>query len=146
VNFVADFDQFEPVFTIGTIAKKLDLAVQTIRLYEQEGLILPFKTETRRRMYSLHDLQRLRCIRNLIKKDGLNLQGIKKMMSLIPCWEYKGGLDEDCQECPAYSQTQGPCWSLEKVGDKCVGKDCRSCPVYRLEVSCEKMKKIIYDH
>jgi MerR family transcriptional regulator/heat shock protein HspR len=146
VKFVADLDQFEPVFTIGTIAKKLDLAVQTLRLYEHEGLILPYKTDTRRRMYSLHDLQRLRCIRNLIKKDGLNLQGIKRMMSLVPCWEFKGGLDEDCQGCPAYSQVRKPCWSLENVGNKCVGEDCRNCPVYRLEVSCEKLKKIIYNH
>jgi len=34
----------EPVFTIGTIAKMLNVAVQTIRLYEHEGLILPAKT------------------------------------------------------------------------------------------------------
>ncbi len=86
-------DIYEPVFNIGIIAKKLGIAVQTVRLYEQEGLIIPFKTETNRRMYSMHDLERLRCIRKMIKEYGINIQGIKRIMSFIPCWEFKGGLD-----------------------------------------------------
>ncbi len=136
----------EPVFTIGTIAKMLNVAVQTIRLYEHEGLILPAKTESGRRMFSLHDLERLKCIRKLLTEDGLNITGIKKLMSLIPCWEFKGGLDDDCRNCPAYYETVGPCWSLTKVGEKCIGQDCRSCQVYQMNVSCEKMKTILFGH
>jgi MerR family transcriptional regulator/heat shock protein HspR len=135
---------FEPVFTIGTVAKMLNIAVQTIRLYEQEGLILPAKTETARRMFSLHDVDRLKCIRKLLKHDGLNISGIKKMMSLLPCWEFKGGLDDECKLCPAYYETIGPCWHLKEVGEKCKGQDCRGCKVYQMNVSCEEMKTILY--
>lgn len=142
-NFV---DPYAPVFTIGTVAKMLEVSVQTIRLYEAEGLILPYKTETGRRMYSMWDLERLECIRRMILEGGLNITGIKKLMSLVPCWEFKGGLDDDCKECPAYYEAEGPCWSLKYVGAKCMDQDCRECHVYRINFSCGKIKEILYGH
>ncbi len=141
-----DVDIFEPVLTIGTVAKKLNISVQTVRMYEEEGLLLPYKTETGRRMFSMHDLERLKCIRTMITENGLNLNGIKKMMSLIPCWEFKGGLDEQCQKCPAYYEANGPCWTTKDVGQKCQDVDCRDCPVYRIEVNCNKIKEVIFGH
>lgn len=139
-------NRYEPVLTIGVVAKKLDISVQTIRMYEQEGLILPFKTKTGRRMYSLHDMGRLDCIRKMIVNYGLNIKGIKKIMSLIPCWEFKGGLDDDCLTCPAYYEAEGPCWSLETVGTKCMDQNCRECNVYKINFSCGKIKEIVYGH
>ncbi|GAB4380274.1 MAG: hypothetical protein Kow0042_30280 [Calditrichia bacterium] len=139
-------DIYDPVFTIGTVANLVGVAVQTIRLYEQEGLIIPFKTSTGRRMFSMHDLERLKCIRKLLTEEGLNITGIRKMMSLIPCWEFKGGLDEECKKCPAYYETVGPCWSLSDVGSKCQLQDCRTCAVYRVNLSCSKMKAILFGH
>lgn len=141
-----NMDRYEPILTIGTVAKRLNVAVQTVRLYEQEGLVLPFKTQTGRRMFSMHDLNRLTCIRKMITEHGLNLKGIKRLMSLIPCWEFKGGLDEQCQQCPAYYEATGPCWSLRTVGEKCMSQDCRNCDVYRTELNCEKLKEVIFGH
>lgn len=137
-------DIYEPMMTIGIVAAKLDIAVQTIRLYEQEGLILPNKTESGRRMYSMHDLERLKCIRTMITEHGLNIQGIKRLMSLLPCWEFKGGLDSECKKCPAYYEVIGPCWSMPTVGEKCMDQDCRCCPVYRIEMNCTKLKEVIF--
>ena len=141
-----DVDIYEPVLTIGVVAKKLNVAVQTLRLYEQESLIIPHKTGSGRRMYSLHDVERLRCIRTMITEHGLNLNGIKKIMSLIPCWEFKGGLDEECKKCPAYYDATGPCWTTKNVGPKCQNVDCRECPVYRMNINCNKIKEIIFGH
>jgi MerR family transcriptional regulator/heat shock protein HspR len=138
--------KYAPVFTIGTVAKMLDVSVQTIRMYEQEGLILPAKTETGRRMYSMQDVERLDCIRKMIVEKGLNIKGIRKLMSLIPCWEFKGGLDDECKNCEAYYDASGPCWSLSNVGAKCSNTNCRECPVYRIDFSCGKLKEIIYGH
>ncbi len=143
-NISSGIEKFEPVFTIGTVARKLNVAVQTVRMYEQEGLVLPYKTATGRRMYSLHDLERLRCIRQMIVEHGLNIQGIKSLMALIPCWEYMGGVDADCERCPVYNGLHAPCWSVREVGDKCREQDCRECAVYRLPVSCHTLKAIIY--
>ena len=139
-------DKHEPLLTIGVIAKKLNIAVQTVRLYEQEGLIIAHKTASRRRMFSLHDLERLKCIRTMITEHAMNLQGIKRMMALIPCWELKDGLDEECQQCPAYYEASGPCWSISNVGDKCQLQDCRSCKVYQINMTCSKLKEVIYGH
>ena len=139
-------DIYEPILTIGTVAQMLSVAVQTVRLYEDEGLVLPHRTDSGRRMFSLHDVERLRCVRNMITNHSMNLQGIKKMLSLMPCWEFKGGLDEECENCPAYYEVQGPCWSIQNVGDKCQKAECRSCKVYRMQLNCEKFKEVIYGH
>ncbi|MFZ0390051.1 MAG: MerR family transcriptional regulator [Calditrichia bacterium] len=142
----SDMSDFEPVFTIGTTARLLSIAVQTLRMYEQEGLVLPHKTPGGHRMYSARDMERLKCIRKLISEDGLNISGIKHLMALVPCWQYKGGLDDDCRNCRAYYETIGPCWNLEEPGAKCRAQDCRSCEVYRLRISCERMKMLLFGH
>ena len=38
-----DFSNTEPVFPISTAAKLLKISVHTLRMYEREGLIIPFK-------------------------------------------------------------------------------------------------------
>jgi MerR family transcriptional regulator/heat shock protein HspR len=136
-------DRYEPVLTIGAIASQLKIAVQTVRMYEEQGLILPVRSSTGRRMYSLGDLEKLRCIRRLINTEGLNISGIKKLMAMIPCWEFKGGLDEDCLNCQAYIQAIGPCWSSREVGAKCKGVDCRTCTVYKMNFSCNELKDLL---
>ena len=95
-------------------------------------------------MYSVHDLERLHCIRIMITEYGLNLKGIRILFSFIPCWEFKGGLDEDCKGCPAYYEAVSPCWNIKDVGSKCQNVDCRNCLVYQLEITCEKLKRIIF--
>ena len=133
----------DPVLTIGAIASQLKIAVQTVRMYEDLGLILPTRTLTGRRMYSFKDLEKLRCIRRLITEEGLNINGIKKLMAMIPCWEFKGGLDNDCLNCPAYIEAIGPCWAAKEVGKKCQSVDCRACPVYQMNFSCNELKDLL---
>jgi len=134
----------EPFLTIGVAARQLGVAVQTLRLYEKSGLILPARTPSGRRLYSMKDMERLRCIRELITKEGLNINGIRKMLSLIPCWEYKGGIDEDCLECQAYREAIGPCWNVRDVGAKCRNVDCRLCGAYHVYMSCKNIKNILF--
>ena len=136
-------NKYDAFLTIGAIASQLNLAVQTIRMYEEQGLILPSRTPTGRRMYSLKDLEKLRCIRRAITEEGLNISGIKKLLALIPCWEFMGGLDEDCLNCQAYIQAMGPCWSSRDVGDKCKKVDCRGCEVYQMNFSCNDLKDLL---
>ncbi len=140
----SNIGKYEAVLTIGTVAQKLGVAVQTVRMYENEGLVLPHKTNSGRRLYSMHDLERLRCIREMIVDHGMNISGIKRMFSLIPCWDYMGGVDDDCLSCPVYSEAIGPCWNVRDVGEKCIRATCRECDVYRLDVSCHTIKNIVF--
>lgn len=123
-----DFD--EPMLSIGIVANKIGVSPETIRLYEREGLIIPYKSEKGTRSFSLHDLSRLRCIRDLIQNEKLNIAGIKRLLALIPCWDLKPCSQEERENCPAYLSNNFVCWELETTGAKCREDDCRNCGVY----------------
>ena len=74
----------EPVYTIGVVSKMLGVHPRTLRIYEEEGLISPRRIGGKR-YYSESDLHRLRCIRVLLE-EGVNIAGIKRLLSLAPCW------------------------------------------------------------
>jgi len=49
----------KPVFSISIAAQLLGISVHTLRMYEREGLIIPFKTRTNRRLFSENDIERI---------------------------------------------------------------------------------------
>lgn len=65
------------VFPIGTVMKLTDLTARQIRYYEDQGLVLPERTEGNRRMYSLNDMDRLLEIKDFLS-EGLNMAAIKR--------------------------------------------------------------------
>lgn len=65
------------VFPIGTVMKLTDLTARQIRYYEDQGLILPERTEGNRRMYSLNDMDRILEIKDFLA-EGLNMAAIKR--------------------------------------------------------------------
>jgi MerR family transcriptional regulator/heat shock protein HspR len=138
-----DIEKYEPILPIGSAARLLGVAVQTLRLYEHAGLILPDRTSSGHRMYSLHDIQKLRCIRRMITEESMNISGIKHVLAMIPCWDFKGGPDDDCLHCTAYRDAAGPCWSVQDVGNKCRHVNCRDCEVYKLSYNCVELKDVI---
>ena len=52
-------------FKIGEVAAMLDTTVRTIRYYEDEGLLVPHRTDGGTRLYSEHHIDRLRAILHL---------------------------------------------------------------------------------
>ncbi len=53
---------------------------RTLRIYEEEGLLEPVRTDTNIRLYSDEDLRRVRVIRYLTQVRGVNLAGIKLLL------------------------------------------------------------------
>jgi len=134
----------EITYPIGQIARMFNISVATLRLYEMEGLILPEKTRGRHRLYSQVDIKRIACIRNLIEEKGINLAGIRMMLSAIPCWEIKKCSEEDRLNCDVYTTTQTkPCWQVDVRGHICSEGDCRSCSVYVNTSDCVDIKSIL---
>ncbi len=125
-----ELDDNEPIFTIGVAAKKLNVAVPTLRMYEKAGLIIPYRNETGRRLYSFADLRRISYIKRLIKSEGLNLEGIRRLMSLLPCWELKPCIHALKEKCPAYNDCKTICWMFPDTACKNDNKSCRTCAVY----------------
>jgi MerR family transcriptional regulator/heat shock protein HspR len=78
----------------------------------------------------------------MIIKQGLNLNGVRSLFSFIPCWNFKGGFDNDCKNCPAAYEAVEPCWNIKNVGSKCQNQNCRECPVYQLEINHERIKEV----
>lgn len=73
----------QPILTISVAAKLLDLHPRTLMLYEQANLLTPHRTNTKRRLFSIEDINRLQFIKYLTRKQGLNLQGVKITLEAI---------------------------------------------------------------
>jgi MerR family transcriptional regulator, heat shock protein HspR len=74
-------DPARGVYGISIAADLAGLGVQTLRLYEQRGLLTPDRTDGGTRLYSSDDLGRLRRITDLLDA-GLNLAGIALVLQL----------------------------------------------------------------
>ncbi len=69
------------VYVISVAAKLAGVHPQTLRIYEQKGLVAPLRTSGNTRRYSDDDIERLRAIQRLTE-GGLNLAGVKRVMEL----------------------------------------------------------------
>jgi len=137
----------EPKYKISAAAEKLGISVHTLRMYEREGLVIPFKKETYQRLYSDKDLERIGCIRNAINEDKISIQGIKRIFSLVPCWAIVKCSEEDKATCEALNGHAKPCWMFKHENNFCTGRECRECTVYNDYGNCgvikEKLKELL---
>ena len=120
----------EPIYTIGLAAKKLNVSVATLRMYEQAGLIITHRTGSNRRLYSYNDLSRIQVMLDLIRNHGLNIESIKYIYSLVPCWKIMSCADEIREKCDAYRDSRTPCWAQPCPPCAKSPDDCRHCRVY----------------
>ncbi|WP_225752729.1 heat shock protein transcriptional repressor HspR [Actinotalea sp. Marseille-Q4924] len=71
-----------PVFVISVAAELAGMHPQTLRQYDRLGLVSPQRTRGRGRRYSLRDVATLREVQRLSQDEGINLQGIKRILAL----------------------------------------------------------------
>jgi MerR family transcriptional regulator/heat shock protein HspR len=72
----------EPRYVISDAAQLLQVHPQTLRLYEREGLIEPGRSRGRIRLYSDHDIERLRMMQRLTNDLGVNLAGAEVILNM----------------------------------------------------------------
>lgn len=84
----------EPVYMISVAAKLAGVHPQTLRTYEQKGLVSPQRTSGNTRMYSQADIDRLELI-NELTAEGINLSGVIRILDL------QGRIEERDQEIDA---------------------------------------------
>ena len=132
-----------PIYTIGTVARMLSISVQTLRMYESEGLIFPFKSSGKQRRYSDTDIDRIRCIRKAINEEKISIGGMKRIHAMIPCWDMIKCSEQDRHVCPAYRNHSGGCWTYKHELTVCASKECRLCEVYKTSSDCGKIKEVI---
>jgi MerR family transcriptional regulator/heat shock protein HspR len=71
-----------PRYMISVAAELVGMHPQTLRMYEQKGLVRPQRTAGNTRLYSEADLERLRLIQKLTTQLGLNLAGVEAVLEL----------------------------------------------------------------
>lgn len=87
-------DKDRPLYMISVAAELAGVHPQTLRIYEQKGLVAPQRTRGNTRMYSQADIERLQLI-NELTDEGINLAGVIRILDL------KGRLDERDDELDA---------------------------------------------
>ena len=87
--------QRRPVYVISIAASLSGCHPRTLRIYEEEGLLDPVRTDTNIRLYSDEDLERVRAIRYLTQTRGVNLAGVKLLLQLRDAADF---LDEVANE------------------------------------------------
>lgn len=87
-------DKNRPLYMISVAAELAGVHPQTLRIYEQKGLVSPQRTSGNTRMYSQADIERLQLI-NALTDEGINLAGVIRILDL------KGRLDERDEELDA---------------------------------------------
>ena len=139
-------DDREPILTIGVAAGKLGVSESTLRLYEREGLLIAHRTDSGYRLFSHEDIDRVRNIQHLIQDLGLNIEGIRRMQALLPCWELLPCSNQDRQGCPAQNDGSRPCWTIKGLPCAPKGNECRRCAVYRFGSLCtQDIKRLLFE-
>ena len=70
------------MFTGAVAASLADMHAQTLRGYDRLGLVVPVRSRGRGRRYSLRDIAKLRHVQQLSQEEGINLEGIRRILAL----------------------------------------------------------------
>lgn len=81
-------DRNRPLYMISVAAQLAGVHPQTLRAYEQKGLVTPQRTSGNTRMYSQADIDRLTLISELTG-EGINLAGVIRILDLEGCIEQR---------------------------------------------------------
>ena len=69
-------------YTIGEVARMLDVPVSTIRFWDNEFDVLkPMKNKKGNRLFTPADLKNIQIIHRLLKEEGMTIAGVKKKVS-----------------------------------------------------------------
>ena len=127
---IFDMESNKPVYTLGVASQLSEIQAHSIRQYIDMGLIIPFKLESKRHLFSQNDINRLKLIQGLIHDRGLNFAGVRALMAMLPCWAIRGCSESDRGSCGAYADNFTPCWEASEKGRLCKNENCRDCEVY----------------
>lgn len=129
LEFIHEIDKKGlPLYTIGIVSELVGTTNQTLRLYEKHGLVAPNR-KNKNRFYSENDIRWLLCLRVLIHKKKISIEGIKKLLEYAPCWEITGCPENLRSECRAFKNNTKPCWEINQMVCKRKAQTCDECLV-----------------
>lgn len=69
-------------YVISVAAQLAGMHPQTLRQYDRLGIVIPARTKGRGRRYTPRDVERLREVQRLSQDEGINLEGIRRILEL----------------------------------------------------------------
>jgi MerR family transcriptional regulator/heat shock protein HspR len=72
----------EPVYVISVAARLAGLPCWVLRVLDQEGIVVPVRTDSNRRLYSDNDIALLARVRYLTEERGVNIAGVKVILEM----------------------------------------------------------------
>ena len=72
----------EPVYVISVAARLAGLPCWVLRVLDQEGVVVPVRTDSNRRLYSDNDISWLTRVRYLTEERGVNIAGVKVILEI----------------------------------------------------------------
>ena len=69
-------------YLISVAAEMLEMHPQTLRKYERLGLVRPQRILGSMRVYTDQELDRIRLIKALVDDAGINLAGVRRLLSI----------------------------------------------------------------
>ncbi|MDR3765060.1 MAG: MerR family transcriptional regulator [Acidobacteriota bacterium] len=126
---------------IGEVARHFNISVDLLRLYEREGLLIPLKSSKGTRYFTESDYPWIGTLLHLVRAEGLNFAGIRRLLALIPCWSLQGCDDTHKAQCHQLLSAVQPCWTDHSC---CTPEgNCYACEVYRTASQCENLKALV---
>ena len=77
----SDESKDKPLYMISVAAELTGMHPQTLRVYEQKGLVTPGRSRGNTRLYSQGDIERLNLISKLTD-EGINLAGVVRILDM----------------------------------------------------------------
>ena len=74
-------DRDKPLYMISVAAELTGMHPQTLRVYEQKGLVTPGRSRGNTRLYSQSDIERVNLI-NKLTDEGINLAGVVRILDM----------------------------------------------------------------
>jgi len=155
-------EQTQPIYKIGEVAELLGTTPRTLRFYEEQQMLIPFRTAKGTRLYSRDDIARLRVIQHLTQLD-VPLRSVRelalarpeslsgdeashKVFSLLN--ELRVNVEKKKREC---EDAQQQIAAALKLVEQCFGcqekptfDDCKRCPVEK-KINKSKLFHLIWD-
>ncbi|MBR2069607.1 MAG: MerR family transcriptional regulator [Candidatus Gastranaerophilales bacterium] len=76
-------DSSTGLLPIGAIARTLGVHPRTLRIYDQQNILIPQRSEGDRRIYSFDDVEKAKLIQFLTRNLALNLSGVKIILAML---------------------------------------------------------------
>ena len=76
------FDEDAAIFSISIAAEMIGVHQRTLRIYDEENLLSPQRSDKKRRLYSMKDIEKGRFIQYLTRDLGINLAGVRFLLYL----------------------------------------------------------------